>query len=131
MSSSLPPSLYSNRLSTLPNQPGGASSKPLTGSHPHVSSASVIEMFNKHEANLRQIMKQREEKFKELEKTLLFTGQEIDKYKAMNESLYQKISKLESSLENEHNKLKQRIVDEERRAASSSLSLSSMSPTLH
>lgn len=91
-------------------------------------------MFNKHEAQLRQIMKQREEKFKELEKNIVSTGTEIDKYKNMNEQLYQRILKLESTLENEHGKLKQRIVEEERRSMSSSLSnlsVSSSSPVPH
>jgi len=84
-------------------------------------------MFNKHEAYLRQVMKQREEKFKGLERSVVFTGQEIEKYKLMNDTLYQKILKLESTLETEHSKLKQRIVDEERRAATP-LSLSHSSP---
>jgi len=130
-SSALPASLYSNSsASPTPLTPSTFSqSKPLsTTNGSAASSASVIDMFNKHEAYLRQVMKQREEKFKDLEKSVVFTGQEIEKYKLMNDTLYQKILKLESTLETEHSKLKQRIVDEERRAATPQQSFSHSSP---
>ena len=77
-----------------------------------------MEMFAKHEAYLRQVMKQREEKFKDLEKSITSTGREIEKYKELNDSLFQKILKLESALDSEHNKLKQKILDEERQSMS-------------
>ncbi len=96
-------------------------------------------MFAKHEAYLRQVMKQvrkysndfelfvltlirqqREEKFKELEKSILSTGKEIEKYKELNDVLFQKILKLESALDSEHTKIKQKIVEEEQHALTSS-----------
>lgn len=36
-----------------------------------------MEMFAKHEAYLRQVMKQREDKFKDLEKSILSTGNSL------------------------------------------------------
>lgn len=80
--------------------------------------SSVMEMFAKHEAYLRQVMKQREEKFKELEKSISSTGKEIEKYKDLNDTLFQKILKLENALDSEHGKLKQKILEEEKRVAS-------------
>ena len=77
-----------------------------------------MEMFAKHEAYLRQVMRQREDKFRELEKSILTTGKEIEKYKELNDTLFQKVMKLESALDLEHGKLKQKIMDEERRVAS-------------
>jgi len=126
----MPNKLVSQKRPTTPSSSAVHTSSPLSPYNPsqlrnsptppsnlnvNMSTSSVLEMFNKHESYLRQVIKQREEKFKDLEKSITQTGREIEKYKSLNDSLYQRILKLENTIETEHNKLKQRIMDEEKR----------------
>eukprot|EP01112_Ceratiomyxa_fruticulosa_P012361 TRINITY_DN3417_c0_g1_i1.p1 TRINITY_DN3417_c0_g1~~TRINITY_DN3417_c0_g1_i1.p1 ORF type:complete len:241 (+),score=60.10 TRINITY_DN3417_c0_g1_i1:445-1167(+) len=84
---------------------------------PNSSSAAILELFTKHEKNLQQTLRQREEKFQDLEQSINNTAREIERYKELNDGLFQKILKLEATLESEHTRLRQRIADEERRSS--------------
>lgn len=107
---------FASKRPTTPTRasPVFSQSSKITPPSASGTSASVMEMFAKHEAYLRQVMRQREDKFKELEKAITSTGKDIEKYKVLNDTLFQKILKLESALDTEHNKLKQKILEEER-----------------
>eukprot|EP01027_Heterolobosea_sp_BB2_P010326 GEZU01015164.1.p1 GENE.GEZU01015164.1~~GEZU01015164.1.p1 ORF type:complete len:226 (-),score=48.41 GEZU01015164.1:18-695(-) len=117
----------------------GASSGAVTPTTASVAAASFsaanglgttptyTESFMRHEQFFKQVMKQREETFKKLEKSIMTTQKEIAQCQEKNAHLADRIKELDKMVEDERRKWRERIEAEKKRIASNSSSNSTAS----